>query len=122
LSICHPLGVAGFAAATDNPYFVMAGFAAITDYFCCRCRLQLRESWHRRLPGLRHIISSLASITLPPINSSSLGYNFESAMNNTASLHICSVPLASPPPQIFLTLPQLALPPLSKKLWRKHVV
>jgi hypothetical protein len=30
----------------------MAGFAAITDYFCCRCRLQLRESWHPRLPGL----------------------------------------------------------------------
>jgi hypothetical protein len=31
LSICHPLGVAGFAAAADNPYFVMAGFAAIAD-------------------------------------------------------------------------------------------
>jgi hypothetical protein len=35
----HHLGVAGFAAAADNPYFVMAGFAAITDYFCCRSRL-----------------------------------------------------------------------------------
>jgi hypothetical protein len=31
LSICHPLGVAGFATAADNPYFVMAGFAAIAD-------------------------------------------------------------------------------------------
>jgi hypothetical protein len=31
LSICHPLGVAGFAAAADNPYFIMAGFAAIAD-------------------------------------------------------------------------------------------
>jgi hypothetical protein len=36
LSICHLLGVAGSAAAADNPYFVMAGFAAITDYFYCR--------------------------------------------------------------------------------------
>jgi hypothetical protein len=35
----HLLGIAGFAAAADNPYFVMAGFAAITDYFCCRSRL-----------------------------------------------------------------------------------
>jgi hypothetical protein len=35
----HLLGVAGFAAAGDNPYFVMAGFAAITGYFCCRSRL-----------------------------------------------------------------------------------
>jgi hypothetical protein len=34
----HPLGVAGFAAAVDNPYFVMAGFAAIMDYFYCRGR------------------------------------------------------------------------------------
>jgi hypothetical protein len=59
---------------------------------------------------------------LPLISSSSLGYNFESAVNDTASLHICSVPLASPPPQIFPTSPQLALPPPSKKSWRKHVV
>jgi hypothetical protein len=29
----HLLGVACFAAAADNPYFVMAGFAAITGYF-----------------------------------------------------------------------------------------
>jgi hypothetical protein len=35
----HLLGVAGFAAAADNLYFVMAGFAATTDYFCCRSRL-----------------------------------------------------------------------------------
>jgi hypothetical protein len=27
----HLLSVAGFAAATNNPYFVMAGFAAIAD-------------------------------------------------------------------------------------------
>jgi hypothetical protein len=38
---------------------------------------------------------------LPLISSSSLGYNFESAVNNTASLHICSVQLASLPPHIF---------------------
>jgi hypothetical protein len=44
LSICHLLGVAGFAATADNLYFVMAGFAAITDYFCCRGRLQLRDN------------------------------------------------------------------------------
>jgi hypothetical protein len=122
----HPLSVAGFTAAVDNPYFIMAGFAAITDYFCCRSRLQLRDNRHRRCPGLRHLIASLAIITLPPISSSSLarinfpadkfifdsatdsfaaiadpfiadnfiaamaeyfiivGYNFESAMNNTA--------------------------------------
>jgi hypothetical protein len=41
---------------------------------------------------------------------------------NTAGLHICSVPLASPPPQIFPTSPQLAFPPSSKKSWRKNVV
>jgi hypothetical protein len=28
---CHLLSVAGSAAAADNPYFVMAGFAAIAD-------------------------------------------------------------------------------------------
>jgi hypothetical protein len=27
----HLLGVAGCAAAVDNPYFVMTGFAAIAD-------------------------------------------------------------------------------------------
>jgi hypothetical protein len=80
----HLLGVVGFAAAADNPYFIMAGFAAITDYFCCCGRLQLRDSRHRRSPGLHHLISSLASITLPPVSSSSLGYNFKSAMKNTA--------------------------------------
>jgi hypothetical protein len=56
----HHLGVASFAAAADNPYFVMAGFAAITDYFYCRSRLQLRHSRHRRCPGLLRLVSSLA--------------------------------------------------------------
>jgi hypothetical protein len=70
----HPLGVAGFAAAADNPYFILAGFAAIIDYFCCRSRLQLRDNRHRCCPGLRHLISSLAIITLPPVSSSSLAH------------------------------------------------
>jgi hypothetical protein len=90
----HPLGVAGFAVAADNPYFVMAGFAAITYYFCCRSRLLLRDNRHCRCPGLRHLISSLAIITLPPISSSSLArinfaadkFIFDSATDGFAAI------------------------------------
>jgi hypothetical protein len=32
LSICHLLGVAGSAAAADNPFFIMVGFVAAADY------------------------------------------------------------------------------------------
>jgi hypothetical protein len=42
----HHLGVADFAATADNPYFVMAGFAAITDYFYCRSRF-LATDYHQ---------------------------------------------------------------------------
>jgi hypothetical protein len=45
-----------------------------------------------------HFIATPSSASPLWQNTSSLGYNFKSAVNNTASLHICSVPLASPPP------------------------
>jgi hypothetical protein len=60
------LGVAGFAAAADNPYFVMAGFAVITDYFRCRSWCLNTSYFAKSKMAMKKKIDPGGGIYMPP--------------------------------------------------------